>query len=102
MEGAMPRERITQTNTPFDVIVAWGRDTDVQVASTAADADERLRNWVETDSGNPPHAGDPTATEPGTSFRMFDGWYASLDRAGVNKLIRVLRTARDQAFGRDE
>lgn len=33
----------------------------------------------------------------------FDGWYATLgSRAEVNRLIRTLRTARDQAFGRDE
>jgi hypothetical protein len=98
----MPRERITQTSSPFDVVVAWGRDTQVQVATTATDADERLRNWVETDSGTPPRTGDPTGTEPGTSFRMFDGWHTTLDRAGINKLIQVLRRARDQAFGRDE
>jgi hypothetical protein len=30
-----------------------------------------------------------------------DTRYAYLDRAGVNKLIRVLRRARDQAFGAD-
>jgi hypothetical protein len=30
------------------------------------------------------------------------GWYTNLDRRGINDLIRVLRRARDQAFGRDE
>lgn len=30
------------------------------------------------------------------------GWYVDLDRKGINELIRVLRRARDQAFGRDE
>lgn len=30
------------------------------------------------------------------------GWYVDLDRKGINDLIRVLRRARDQAFGRDE
>lgn len=32
----------------------------------------------------------------------FDGWHVTLDRAGINRLIRVLRRARDAAFGRDE
>jgi elongation factor P hydroxylase len=31
-----------------------------------------------------------------------DGFYVSMDRNGINKLIRNLRRARDQAFGRDE
>lgn len=30
------------------------------------------------------------------------GWYVTLDRRGINDTIRVLRRARDQAFGRDE
>lgn len=30
------------------------------------------------------------------------GFYVGLDRKGVNALIRHLRRARDQAFGRDE
>ena len=31
-----------------------------------------------------------------------DGFYVDLDRRGINDLIRNLRKARDQAFGRDE
>lgn len=31
-----------------------------------------------------------------------DGMYVDLDRAGINRVIRNLRRARDQAFGRDE
>lgn len=31
-----------------------------------------------------------------------EGFYVDLDRAGINRLIRNLRRARDQAFGRDE
>lgn len=30
------------------------------------------------------------------------GMYASFDRAGLNRLIKMLRKARDDAFGRDE
>jgi hypothetical protein len=30
------------------------------------------------------------------------GLFVDLDRAGINQAIRVLRRARDQAFGRDE
>lgn len=29
-------------------------------------------------------------------------WHAQFDRAGINRLIRTLRRARDDAFGRDE
>lgn len=33
---------------------------------------------------------------------MRAGYYVDLDRAAINKLIRDLRRARDQVFGRDE
>lgn len=35
-------------------------------------------------------------------MRPQSGWYIDLNRRGINELIRVLRRARDQAFGRDE
>ena len=41
------------------------------------------------------HLGVRKEDEPETPM------FAYLDRAGVNKLIRVLRRARDQAFGAD-
>lgn len=31
-----------------------------------------------------------------------NGWYADLDRHAINRLIKVLRRARDAAYGRDE
>lgn len=91
----MPKERITSTTAgTFDVTVTWGRDTCVQICTAASDADERLRNWTESKDG--------AETEPGSSFAMFDGWHVDLNRQQINDLIRVLRRARDQAFGRDE
>ena len=38
----------------------------------------------------------------GQSIPRAAGIYIDLDRAGINRLIRNLRRARDQAFGRDE
>lgn len=31
-----------------------------------------------------------------------DAWHSQLDRSGLNRLIRALRRARDDAFGKDE
>lgn len=52
----------------------WGREGYVQLATVA-------------------DAGPPEGLE---------GWFVTLDRTGINDLIRHLRKARDQAFGRDE
>lgn len=38
----------------------------------------------------------------GDCVKVEGGWYVDLGRREINELIRVLRRARDQAFGRDE
>jgi hypothetical protein len=60
----------------FQVKVGWNKETgDVQIATVNEDA------------------------EP---FSAAGGLHVNLDRQGINDLIRHLRRARDQAFGRDE
>ncbi len=47
----------------------------------------------------------PDSEQPGTRYEgsiAWSGLHCQLDRAGINDLIRTLRRARDQAFGRDE
>ena len=39
---------------------------------------------------------------PVTKETNVEGFFVSLDRRGINDLIRYLRRARDSAFGRDE
>ncbi len=68
----MPRETITTTDD-HRVRVGWDREGNVQVGV------------------------DLEASAVGET-----GLWSSLDRTGCNDLIRVLRRARDQAFGRDE
>lgn len=38
---------------------------------------------------------------PESEDRHLDGWFVTLDREGLNRLIRSLRTARDAAYGKD-
>jgi len=72
----------------------WQRCSGVQLATTS---------WA-GEQGSVPD----TALEylPGTSAngpdRAWDGSFIDLDRDGINHLIKQLRSARDQAFGRDE
>jgi uncharacterized protein YcbX len=101
----VPRERIQQALDPktFDVVVAWSKELNdyVEVATTAADASDRLQAWTELIHDE---AGvvEPFESRPGTSFKFFDGWHVFLNRNQVNDLIRVLRRARNSAFGVDE
>lgn len=107
----MPSETIYAPSV--HVRVAWGSNHEgtIQVATLASsqehpdEATNRLlavvNQWLE-------QAG--MATIDGKLLReklsyapMFDGWHAVLDDwAEVNRLIKVLKRARDQAFGSPE
>lgn len=76
----MPKEIIRADRDEFtvQVEVGWGREHgEVQIATT---------NF------------GPEDVAPGDPAR---GWFVTLDRNGINRLVRSLRKARDQAFGAD-
>lgn len=77
----MPKEIIHERGSTRAVVVGWQKDTDVQVGTV----DEATGGHDATCSGG-----------------RSNGFFATLDRQGCNDLIRNLRRARDQAFGRDE
>jgi hypothetical protein len=89
----MPKELIYTPDAQFILEVNWGRDTGhIQIGSTTRPGQgnitlplaELVREW------------DDDTKELAT------GLFCTLDRYYVNKLIRVLRHARGQAFGKDE
>jgi len=43
-----------------------------------------------------------TCSHDPIEMKVSGGWYIDLDRKSINDLIRYLRRARDQAFGKDE
>ncbi len=68
------------------VDVRWGRDQGyVQVVTKAEDP-----------------FGGRFGGDDDLTIVVTDGFYVDLDRNAINTLIRNLRRARDQAFGRDE
>lgn len=91
----MPKENIHCAVMDTHIAkVGWSPDRDgdgsgyVQLATIATDSRFRWEMVVE----NPEHP------EAGG---MFDGFYVTLDREAVNRLIRALRKARDAAYGAD-
>jgi hypothetical protein len=93
-EGVMPKEYVddawdfaeavdmegnpVEKPPMFRVKVGWNREAgDVQIATV-------------------------NESEDVDQFSVESGLHVNLDRRGINKLIRHLRHARDQAFGRDE
>lgn len=86
----MPKENINDAITEGQrVQVGWGAVGDddgyVQVSTVNDNSDLQLND----------------ALPVGATAQPFDGWYVHLDRAGINRLIRALRTARDKAYGAD-
>lgn len=83
----MPKElvygdAITSEDDLSAVAVHWSRDQHVQIVTRVADKEQH---------GPQDH---PIPVEY--------GYYVTLNRHGINNLIRNLRRARDQAYGRDE
>jgi hypothetical protein len=81
-EGVMPKEIIGRGIAPFNPTwdlgfeVTWGLDTEsVQVASA---------NFARA------------------PYTEASGWRVDISRDNINRLIKVLRRARDQAYGVDE
>lgn len=97
-DGEMPTEYVYEKYKPTDatemlraVKVGWGKEAQhVQVAVV-------LPNQPEIDV----KVDDTTATMTNISAGRHH-LHIQLDRDSINHLIRTLRRARDQAFGRDE
>jgi hypothetical protein len=80
----MPKENINNDfGNETRVEVSWAHDRFVQLTTA-------LRHEVAASSEQPEHVTYDT------------GAYVSLDRYGINRLIKILRRARDAAYGRDE
>jgi len=75
----MPKETIPGAAMPIDIVIQWGAaEEHVQVASIHR---------------------EPLPELPANAA----GWYATFcDRRSINRMIFVLRRARDHAFGKDE
>jgi hypothetical protein len=109
-EAEVPKEKIYDSATLFDVEVGWNAEAEyVQVGigthdgrsiaeflagqeeqATPEDSPQVQRSRV----GMP----NPDATAPPS----FTSLWATLDRRQINRLIWALRRARDAAYGRDE
>ena len=113
----MPKEVVYGQERPFDeesgarstVEVRWDRETGYfQIATRCVGVDgesyfpehmsEPLKKagiahgyWRPEGEENPPYV-----------ILFSEGMFVDLDRRGINDLIRNLRRARDQAFGKDE
>lgn len=83
------------------VEVRWNREVGyLQMATKSVDAVTGEDYWPKLEAIEVEPNGEPV--ELVAAEWQLCGFYTTMDRRGINELIRVLRRARDQAFGRDE
>jgi len=105
-ERAMPREIIPDPSG-FVAEVSWS-ESHVQLATLSSNPDQFVawaRQLVATyDERGLPELGDPTRVTE--RIRLIDGTATGMfwtpDRHEINTLIKVLRRARNSAYGADE
>lgn len=92
----MPKETIVSGKDGARLYVGWRKDSDVQLGV------ERQPN-VTTVTYGPSGGSGMITTHGGSSTAPYTGvWTDTLTRVQINDLIRALRKARDQAYGKDE
>lgn len=110
----MPKESVTSFASPYDTKVGWHVDCGVQVGVERADGGSLL--WLlfpdlvalgemvrALPSNAPEVVGRALLNELDVlSGTLYAGVWSDLDRQGCNRLIKLLRHARDAAFGKDE
>jgi hypothetical protein len=115
----MPKETVHDEAQMYDVQVGWTRDRDVQIGVETSDKKSianhliypDVQKWIEAERAkfsedrlNNKTVGKwLTDGEIGVAVlsARYTGLWSTLDREGCNQLIRLLRRARDQAFGAD-
>jgi hypothetical protein len=88
----MAKHHVYSHRTDSRVELQWQRGDYAQIGTTrwAGDGTPVLdREFLDVAEGEPP-------------VPAWDGQFVDLDRDSINHLIKQLRIARDQAFGRDE
>lgn len=105
----MPAETIHGDNGKIDVRIAWGATTQcVQVSSQRPDEGfefvmTMVNRWLIEAGMEAINCTKLRQRLPREKQPYFDGWHATFEgRAKVNRMIAVLRRARDHAFGKDE
>jgi len=91
----MPKEKVNPS-----IIGSWY----TEVSWRREPADGAGKGHVQVATVNPYSPFEFPEKDAGDHFEpgeRFDGWRLTFDRDGLNRLIRVLRKARDAAFGAD-
>lgn len=94
----MPKEKIAGVN-PVLIDETSG---EVSVVEDQPIVEVRWNRWPDSYVSLVSRLASCEVSPAGEDILASYGFYVELDRDGINDVIRKLRRARDQAFGRDE
>jgi hypothetical protein len=94
----MPKEKVSGIN-PVLVSEATGEVVEVEDQPIV---EVRWNRWPDCYVSIVTRLNTCEVSPPGVDILASYGFHVELDRDGINEVIRKLRRARDQAFGRDE
>jgi len=92
----MPKEKIDGRDTALHEVVDGEDDPGHPLVEV------RWNRWPDGYVSIVTRLSNCEVSPPGEDILASYGFYVELDRDGINEVIRKLRRARDQAFGRDE
>lgn len=107
----MPNEYVYSKSGKFDFQITWdaeeGRDPDIQIGISTRHGEKTLTEALEPRiaapaAGVPSETPEQAAARKVATFNEYRGIYGQFDRASINRMIRLLRKARDHVYGRDE
>ena len=113
----MPRETVYGSELPYGedeparsvIEIGWSREAEhVQIATKCVRSDDGADYFPKLEPIEMPEISQRADEEEVAGVLLEvealgrSGHYVQLDRAAINETIRILRRARDQAFGRDE
>ena len=110
----MPNEFVYSKSGKFDFQITWdaeeGRDPDIQIGISTHHGEKTLADALApeplyaqlTEEPPKPETPEQVAARKLAAFDHYRGVYGQFDRASLNRMIRLLRKARDHVYGRDE
>jgi hypothetical protein len=101
MEIRMPHENIASTDPQMRARVTWRSDPDGDGHVQVATLREPQITYTSTGDRGTSVTANPSSPSIMSTTEQDSGWYVDLSREQINRLIRVLRRARDAAFGSD-
>lgn len=101
LDGAEQDRQVEMTSPDNDAVkVAWSKESEhVELAVCQMVDGTFVEHGFLSEIGEPEGENDPKVV---LRLAQLTPRYIQMDRHGINRLIRILRKARDDAYGRDE